>query len=454
MGSLDQVVTISITKDTATLTRVGFGTPAILTYNVLQAELAKLYGSIDEIQAPAGPFPSTSREVAMATAIFAQNPKPAGVVLLRRPTAPTRKVTYTPITDVTAGKPFALFAYSITLRDGVNSETFIFTTGATPTVAAITLGLVTLINAGTVNVKATDGVADFAVESAATPGGVVTPGVPFTSQVDRALITQAESTVDPGIGADLAAARLANDNWYALMSDATSPAEIESLAVAIRPLAKIYLADSSDDDILGPGSSDIGSTLQASAEERTLLFSHPEVGTDAPSCAWAGRQLPSDPGSTTWKFKTLTGVTAQQYSAAEIANLDGKSVNYYTPIAGLNITIEGVMASGEFVDIVRGIDALEQRMQENVFRVFVVSQKVSYTDLGIQTQVNAIEGTLRSFTGDDNLLAPTPPFVVTFPRASEVDPNDKASRLLTDIDFTATFSGAVHKTEIRGRVTV
>ncbi len=453
MASLDTVVTIVITKDTATLSRVGFGLPAMLTYNTAQTELAKLYGNIDEMLSPAGPFVATSREIAIATAIFSQNPRPTGVVVLRRATAPLRDVIFTPVTDVTAGKPFANFAYSIKLGDGVNiPETFTFTTDVTPTVAEITAGLVALINAGTIDVLATDGTTDFTVESADAPGGSATAGIPFTAEVDRSLITQAETTPDPGIVADLAAARQVNDDWYALVTDATSAAEIAALATNIGTLKRVYIAESADDDVIGPGSGDIASTLQTAAHERTALFSHPKPHT-SPAGAWVGVVLPNIPGSLTWKFKTLTGIDTISYDTAEGAQLDGKNANYYTLIAGLQITTEGVVSSGEFLDTVRGIDQTSQLMQENVFRVLKVNPKISYTDAGIQIIVNEVEGVLDQKVSDD-FLASDPAFTVDFPRARDVDKNTKALRTLPDITFSAFFASAVHKVELRGRLSV
>jgi hypothetical protein len=36
--------------------------------------------------------------------------------------------------------------------------------------------------------------------------------------------------------------------------------------------------------------------------------------------------------------------------------------------------------------------------------------------------------------------------------AADVDANDRASRLLPDIEFIATLAGAIHKTTITGKV--
>jgi hypothetical protein len=454
MSILDNIVDVQISKDTATVSRVGFGVPAVFSYHTAFPELAKAFGDLTEVVAPIGPFAATSREAAIATAIFAQNPKPRSIVFLRRATAPIRSVVVTPVTDATAGKPFALFEYSITLGDGVSTETFTFTTDVTPTVAEIVAGLESAINLGTVNVIVNDtpSVTDLTIQSADVPGGSITAAAPFTLEIDRTLFTQAEATPDAGVVADLAAARAVNDDWYALVSDATGPAEIAALATAVEALPKIYLAESADDDVPAVGGGDIATTLQSASLERTALMWHTKPHT-SPAGAWVGKQLPTDPGSSTWKFKTLATILTDAFGSAEISTLDSKNANYYLDISGINQTVEGTMAGGEFIDVTRGIDWLTARLKENVFRVLAVNPKIPFTDLGIATIVNEVEGTLRLGVTND-LLATDPPFFVTFPRAADVQINDKANRLLPDIDFQATLAGAVHSVEIRGRVTV
>ena len=458
MADIDRHVDVTISKDTATVSRVGFGTPAMLTFHTKFPELAREFGDLDEVQAPGGPFPTTSREVAIATAMFAQNPKPSKIAILRRATAPTRDVDLTPITDAVAGKPFALFLYQITIDDFEGQkETFDFTTDVTPTEAEIIAAFETAINAGTVNVTATDNVTFLTIEKSATPGGGAAPGVPFGLEVDRTLFTQIDNTVDPGITADLAAARLVNDDWYGLVSDASGEDEITSLGTAVEALLKIYGAESADDNVLTSAVDDIGTVLAAANLDRTFLITYrrPHI---SPSGAWQGKKLPSDPGSTTWKFDTLATIAVEDFLSSELTFLDSKNVNYYTLVAGLAITAEATMASGEFIDITRGIDALTARMKENVFRALKVNPKVPITKAGIQIVVNEVEGTIRAFQPTPSrpgaLIALEPPPVVTFPDPSDININDRASRLLPLITFTATLAGAVHKTEIRGRVTV
>ena len=49
----------------------------------------------------------------------------------------------------------------------------------------------------------------------------------------------------------------------------------------------------------------------------------------------------------------------------------------------------------------------------------------------------------------DENNAVIPSFRITYPRASEISPNRKASRILQDIGGTARLAGAVHLVEIK-----
>jgi len=443
MADINSIVQVTITKDTATVSRAGFGTPGFLVYHTTFPEAARSYGSLSEMVSDG--FAVTDRAYLMASAAFAQSPRPASIVIGRRDNAPLRDVTLTPNANLLANTDYTLT---------INGTDFTYQTGASPSVAAITAALETAINAGAVDVLATDGTTELDIEKAATPGGIATAGTPFVIEFDRTLFDIVDNTADPGIAADLTAMIAVGLEFYGLASDALGAAEIEVLATAIEAGdPKIYLADSQDSDIPGSGSADIASTLQSSALDRTALCYHPAAGVEHLGPAWLGDRLPTDPGSSTWKFKTLATVASYTLSTSEQGYADGKSAQHYQPVAGNNITAEGTMSGGEFIDVTRFIDWLNARIKEDVFRIFLVNEKIPGTDLGIQTIVNAIEGVLKQGISRGGLAADPAPYV-TAPRASEISAADKATRTLPDVEFQATLAGAIHKTIIAGRVTV
>jgi hypothetical protein len=444
MSLIDKHVDVQIAKETATVSRVGFGTPAILTYHTVFPQVYRLFGGLDEM-VTAG-FATTDLAYKMAAATFAQSPRPTQVVVGRRGTPHIRKVKLTPKPN-----PLASTDYTIT----INGIAYTVTTDATPTVAEITDGFANVttgeLNTGSENVLGTDNTTDFTIEAADAPGGTPTAGVPFVIEYDRDQFFFSDDTVDVNIATELANLQAGNDDWYGLVADAWGADEIEALATAIESAGpKIYIAETQDTDVVGPSSADIASILQTAALDRTAIIFNNDLDP-SPASAWLGSGLPTTPGSITWKFRTLSTVSASALLTGGIANADGKNANTYTETGGINITAEGVMSSGEFIDVTRFIDWLTARIKENVFRALAINPKIPFTNSGIQAIVAEVEGVLRQgiFNGGIN---PDEDLIVTAPLASEVDANDRASRILPDISFIATLAGAIHKTVIRGKV--
>jgi hypothetical protein len=140
-------------------------------------------------------------------------------------------------------------------------------------------------------------------------------------------------------------------------------------------------------------------------------------------------------------------------TTTESLNARNKDANTYEAIAGVNITREGTMASGEFIDVIRGVDWLHARLQERIYSRLVNLDKIPFTDAGIAIIEAEVRAQLQ--TGIDNgFLTANPAPTVTVPLAADVSANDKASRLLPDIEFTAYLAGAVHKVQIDGVVTL
>jgi len=219
---------------------------------------------------------------------------------------------------------------------------------------------------------------------------------------------------------------------------------------------KIFFYSSSLIDIKGTGSLDIASFMKAQNYDRTTSIYHiASQGDSIPAwmeSAWAGETFPFDPGSQTWGFKTLAGVASYGLTSAERTNILGKNAAIYTSTAGVDNTEQGKVASGEWIDIIRGLDQVESRLQEAVFTELVTSRKVPFTDGGISVMAGIVEGVLKEAARDGILVDES--IVVTKPLAADVPSADKINRLLPDINFTATLQGAIQEVEINGVVTV
>ena len=453
---VSDIVDVQITKQTASLTRAGFGTPMILSSEAtgLLSSLTKVYGT-DVAELVADGFDLNGITAKKFSAIISQNPKVDRIIVAKRETLPLKTLDITPIAKNTT-------AYSITIS-GVGPtatappEVFTFTTDATATVAEITAGLVALINAGTMDVLATDNTTKITLEKAVTPGGVATEGVSFRYLVnDRSLLQVQNITPDPGVVGDLVSVRTAidgNDTWYALFLDNSGKAEIEALASNIETLIKLFIAGTSDADVLTSASTDVASVLQSNNYIRTALLWHPDPD-NGPGAAWAGKALPSDPGSITWNLlQGIVGVPATKFTTNELGFLKLKNVNRFVLLAGQTAPQEGKTSSGEFIDITRGIDFIQARLEENIFLKLLQLPKISFSDPGISIIENEVRGVMSLGITQSIFLANPAP-TVSVPFAADVDVLDKANRLLPDVLFDAKLAGAIHIVEVRGVVSL
>lgn len=269
-----------------------------------------------------------------------------------------------------------------------------------------------------------------------------------------------DTTADPGdLGADITAIKNENDSWYAVIPVMGSKSIIANgssdliTAIAASGTDKVLFFDTADHDVVTNVAGNVAATLFAANQTRAVSTWN-SAPLSAPSAAWVGLQLPKDPGSTTWNFKTLTGITADDFTAAEIAALDANNVNRYVSIAGISIMQPGVTEKSQFfIDIRQFIDFLKSRMQEAVYGRLASVEKVPFTDAGIAIIENEVRAILQLGVRVGGLAADPAP-TVTVPLASAVSTSNKSNRILPDIKFTATLAGAIHKVVINGIVSV
>lgn len=169
------------------------------------------------------------------------------------------------------------------------------------------------------------------------------------------------------------------------------------------------------------------------------------------AAAWMGKMLAQPPGLSTWAFQTLVGIASRGYTTTEIDNFKKTHTNYYTTISDAGVTLDGRMASGEFIDTVRGLDWLQIRMQERLFRVMMINKKVPYTLKGIDIVRSEILGQLQEAI-ERGVLAPEPEPTVSIPTPDQINKTDRQARKLPNVKFSGRLQGAIHHITIDGRV--
>ncbi len=101
------------------------------------------------------------------------------------------------------------------------------------------------------------------------------------------------------------------------------------------------------------------------------------------------------------------------------------------------------MASGEWIDAIRGRDWLVARLRERIVLHLQNAPKIPYTQTGAESLGNDVDAQLKEGIGQ-GYLASEPEYIVTVPDVSTISDADKIARTLPDISFEATLAGAIH----------
>jgi len=440
--SLEDIVSVQISAQTTTVSRLGFGTPLIARFHNVFPDVVREYKSVADMLSDG--FSATDPAVLIATKIASQNPKPAKWKIGKRSSAFTQEVRITPI-NTTEG-----YTYNFDVVVDTIPTVITYTNGAAETVATICTALQALIDA-IVGVTATDNTTDVTVETD-TAGDLVD----YVGFDEPDNFTFKDITTDPGIAADLTAIESVDpDGWYALVLDSNSEAEILAAASWIEARKKLFLTNTTDSEVIdNVVTNDVMSDLQSFAYARTAIVYSQARLLNWTGAAWAANRLPSDPGSSTWSFKTLASVQVDgNLTGGQTSVIESKGGNVYRTIAGVNVTTFGITASGEYIDVTRFIDWLDSRLKERIFGVLVNNPKIPYTDVGVDLMRSQVLAQLQQGISAGGLAADPAP-TVQAPKVADIDAADKANRVLPDITFQATLAGAIHQLEISGVLSV
>ena len=435
--NIDDIVSVQISRETTPVQQDSFGTVMILGTHKNFNDRLKYYSSLTEMVTDG--FTSSTKEYAAASKLFGQTPRVTTVAVGRRSVDDATVV----VSTVTAS-----FAYTITINGVACTYT---SAGSGDDATDIGEGLEGAINAASTSNS-------WGLTATNTTGTIVivaaVDNTAWTLSVATDKLTISTLVASDDIEDDLSAIQAENSDWYGLVITSRVSQDVQDVAAWVEANKKIFGTASADADILDAAEpTDIAYILSQAGYARTFVMYHKDAATVYPEAAWFGRRFPYAPGSGTWAFKTLAGIEASPLTTDQRVNALAKKANTYERRGGALITFEGWMASGEYIDVIRGLDWLESIIQEYVFSRLVNLPKIPYTDIGVAT----IEAEVRralDLAIAQGVLAAEPEYTVTVPLVADVSANDKANRNLPDVNFTATLAGAVHHVTVVGSVSV
>lgn len=440
MSIVDQIVQVSVTATSATPALPGTDIPAIIAYHTHNTDKIRTYFDVAGMVSDG--FSLTEAAAIMAAQICAQSPRPSKFKVIRGTTSVARVFTFK-VTDTNTGD---VVGFKLTDDSGnVYTVQHTNTVGQTAVQIATALAGVSVTGATLANGGGTLDTVTITITSAGHQWWV--------SSITGGNWTDTTPSASPQT--DLAAAALVDPNWYGIAGEWLDATNIAAIAAWAETNKKLHAYTTADAANLTAGTG-VFSTLKASAYAYSYgQFSGTPIGYGALSLM--AQRFTDDAGSDTWAFKTLAGVAVDNLTAAQIeaaTPLDGavaNNGNVYVPAANVNVTLNGVMASGLFADIRRGIDALTTDMQLRVLTLMLRAKKIPYTRKGCSMVAAEIKASLQSFVNDGFISNDAGnEFAVTVPDISTVAATDKTNRILRNVKWTAVAQGAVQTVLIQG----
>lgn len=432
---INDIVQVSITANSKTPSRLGFGVPVIMTYHTRFADEYRIYS--DTASMVADGFTTYDDAYRIAARVFAQNPTVTQVVVGRLASAPAF-VTRVTITSAVQGQKVQFKV--------IQPETGLVTqidhtigAAATTTTVATAVELLTEAVAGVDSTSAT-----------ANVDLVPTVAGRKVHVYDCVNCQVSEETAAAGYDTALTSLQLSYDDFYFVLIGSASKANITAVAAWTESAGmKMFLANTHDSLAYQAGST--GAALQTAAYTRTALL-YTRNSHEFAAAGWAAIIGAQDPGTITAALKTISGVSAYSETSTVKTGLESFNVNHYMPIRSINMTRPGKLAVGEWIDVRHGMDALTADLQESVFALLANSGKVPMTPAGLDIIQNVILGVLRRFEGTDDqpgLIAPKTSKVI-MPAFSSISTADKNARQLKNVRFSGTLAGAIHFASLVG----
>lgn len=429
---IDNIVTGSITSETTTTPREGFGVQGACAYHTKNTDPFRDYSALPDMATDG--FSSSDTAYRMVGAAFEQNPRPLSVRLIRMTTAVHHTVKLT-VTATADGK-----SAGVTITDAagvahVMSHLIAGGEGANGAATALATAITALAG----------------VQSAVATGAAIVVTIATAGDVwfyDTLVgMDYLDQTPDASIDTDLTNALLVDDGFYGVTISINSAANIAKVDAWSEANKKLFAAQTADSIEKRSGTSVIGAAITAAKYTHTLPMYHSKP-RQFMACAWLGLMLPKDPGSAAFALKQISGVDIDPLTQTEKNALNANGLNYYVKGGSRGVTRKlGTVGSGQRADVIVGQDWLDNEMKTSVFDMLAQSDKTNMDDGGIATVENVMRGVLklgvrRNFleagNGDD-IPAPT----VQPLKVSDIPQADRDNGLLSGLRWSANMTNAI-----------
>lgn len=249
----------------------------------------------------------------------------------------------------------------------------------------------------------------------------------------------------------LADTQLVSKDWRQLIVVSTGEAatEVGTIIEKVEALdGKMYFAGLDADD---------STEITVTGIRRSVLFYC--TATEAapvPVAALVGETAGRDAGSFTYKNMILKGIEPQELSDAQVTAIHEKGGITFLTKAGDNVTSEGKVAGGEYIDIIDSEDYIIQQLAFKSQQVLNAADKIPFDNNGIALLESvAVDVLQTAYNGGMIATATdgTPEYSVSYALRSATTEEDRAKRRYMGGKFSFAMAGAIHESTVTGTIT-
>lgn len=207
-----------------------------------------------------------------------------------------------------------------------------------------------------------------------------------------------------------------------------------------------------------PSDSEDYTGVNALNYSRTVLFYCDSAnGYVMPAAALVGETAGREAGSFTYKNLVLKGIQPQNITNKRIDDIHKSGGITFVTKAGDNVTSEGIVTSGEFIDIIDSEDYIIQQLTYQTQKLLNSSAKIPYDNNGIAMLESVAVNVLQS-AYNNGMIAEAEDggadYTVSYGMRDSTGEDDRQARKYVNGSFSFALAGAVHTVEITGEITI
>ena len=240
-------------------------------------------------------------------------------------------------------------------------------------------------------------------------------------------------------------------DWRQLIviSGSGQKTDVSKVMAAIETLDnKVYFADVAVDD---------DTTYTVSGINRTVLFYCDASGETFPAAALVGATAGLGAGSFTYKNMILAGIKPQALTDTQINAIHAKGGITFVTKAGDNVTTEGKLAGGEYIDVVDSQDYIISNLEYQTQKTLNTMPKIPYDNNGIAILESVAVNVMKDAYNQGIIASNedgTPAYTVSYAKREDTTASDRAVRKYIGGQFAFTLAGAIHTVEVTGEIII